>query len=528
MKDLFKKYKILILLAVISIIGVALFFYRFNQSPPCLNADEVSFSYDAYSILKTGRDQYGNFMPLRFKSFGDFKLPLLTYLSVPFIEIFGLNIYGVRLVNFPFIIIFPFIIYLLAKEFFDSEIIALLSSFLINFAPGIITLSRQEHEGFTTLFFITLATLFFVKLVKKERLKYYLGFFTFLIIALFSYHSSRIWAGFFILASAFFVYKKKLSKLGFIALFSLVLLFSVTDVIYYPTRLKSLLFTSNPGFADKTGEFQGEGGSRLIYNKLTVASKDLVYEYIKYFSPQFMVTTGDQNVRFGYPGMSPITPVEYVFIFIGIYYLFKNKEKWRFLLIAIFLFAPLSASLSWAEASVTRSVFIFVPTLLISSYGIINLSKNKKIVFALIAFVYLYFAFYSWDLYLNHYPKRAYVVRAWQCGYKELMDYVKDNYNRFDKFYITRRNGQPYIFFLYYLKYSPQKYQSQAQLSSPDKFGFGQVDGFDKFEFNSPTGKVKNSVIIGYPEEFDQSERASLKQIKIIGTETIFLIKEVK
>ena len=84
-----------------------------NVSPPALNADEVTNAYDAYSILKTGKDQYGNFMPLRFKSFGDYKLPLLTYLAIPFIKIFGLTETGIRMVNFPFVLFFPIVFNLL-------------------------------------------------------------------------------------------------------------------------------------------------------------------------------------------------------------------------------------------------------------------------------------------------------------------------------------------------------------------------------------------------------------------------------
>jgi len=83
-----KKYWPIILVFLISLLSVSLFLYKLTSSPPCLNADEAANGYDAYSILKTGKDQYGNFLPLRFESFGDYKLPLLTYIAIPFIKIF--------------------------------------------------------------------------------------------------------------------------------------------------------------------------------------------------------------------------------------------------------------------------------------------------------------------------------------------------------------------------------------------------------------------------------------------------------
>ena len=133
--------------------------------------------------------------------------------------------------------------------------------------------------------------------------------------------------------------------------------------------------------------------------------------------------------------------------------------------------------------------------------------------------LYFVMAIYNWDFYLNHYPKRMIVVRAWQSGYKELGEYVKENYNRFDKFYITEKNGQPYIFLLFYLQYPPKKYQKESSLSSVDQYGYGQVEKFDKFIFKLPSGKQpKNSVVIGYPDDFTDTEKNNLKAIKLIST----------
>ena len=53
--------------------------------PPSLNWDEVSLGYDAYSLLKTGRDQWGIPLPVIFRAFGDYKLPVYEYLAVPFV-----------------------------------------------------------------------------------------------------------------------------------------------------------------------------------------------------------------------------------------------------------------------------------------------------------------------------------------------------------------------------------------------------------------------------------------------------------
>src|SRR5258708_7789115 len=88
-----------IIILVITLIGGFLRFYKMTENPPSLTGDEISFGYSAYSILKTGRDEFGKFMPLTFKSVGDYKNPLPAYLMIIPIKFFGLNDFSVRLQN---------------------------------------------------------------------------------------------------------------------------------------------------------------------------------------------------------------------------------------------------------------------------------------------------------------------------------------------------------------------------------------------------------------------------------------------
>jgi len=135
---------------------------------------------------------------------------------------------------------------------------------------------------------------------------------------------------------------------------------------------------------------------------------------------------------------------------------------------------------------------------------------------------YAFFQYYSWDYYFSHYQNKPQAISSWQCGYKELVQYVKDNYNQYDKFYITDRHGQPYIFFLYYWPFDPASYQKQAKISGPDKYGFGQIAKFDKFEFHFVYDpKLKRSVFVGYPESFNEAPPEVLAKIKKIVNESI-------
>ncbi len=202
------------------------------------------------------------------------------------------------------------------------------------------------------------------------------------------------------------------------------------------------------------------------------------------------------------------------------------------MILVSFVLAPLTASLSWAGLSITRSLPLVVLVNVIAGYGFINLVDSvthkvpKKLFFVAVLLIYFIFCFYSWDFYYNHYPRRAMVVRAWQCGNREMANYVKNNYQKKDSFYITKKNGQPYIFLLFYLNYPPDKYRKQAHLSPADNMGFGQVESFDKFNFNFHYDpKAKKTVSIGYPDDFGGLTFGSdnLKKIKI-NTEEVFWI----
>ena len=528
-------------LAVIIGISVLLNVYQQPVSPPCFNADEAAFSYNAFSILKTGRDEYGAFLPLRLKSFGDYKMPLLTYLSIPFIAVMGLNEGSAVMINHLLSALFPIIVFLLIRELTKKDIPSLLGALLVSTSLGLHIVGRHVHEAYLGAFMITLTTWLFLRLLRKTTWKNAASFSISLLLSLFAYQSNRIFALYFGLAAGTYIVAGQMKTRrtrGMIlaAVVAVFLLFEVTDIIYKPARVNNLVFFNNAGYGLKIAELRGEGGPRIFYNKLVYGIQTVILEHATYFSPQFLAQNGDANYRFGYPEMPPMTIVEYACALIGFYYIFRRKEPWRFFVSGLVLIAPLSASLSWAHDSLTRPLFLFVPVLSIAGYGLYHLFNdlrpNRLAVAGLIGTVVLgelYFQFFSWDFYLNHYPKRAIVARSWQCGYRGLSDYIKSTYDKTGRYYITKKNGEPYIMMLFYLQYPPAQYQRQAQLSTPDEYGFGQVERFDKFDFNFKIPKDGPAAVIGYPDDFSGTGITEQNVRKVRqGNEDIFWIYEVK
>ena len=114
-KDLF-----FILLGIV-LISSFLRLYHLQSVPPQPTVDEVSIGWNAYSILKTGADEYGNKFPVLLRAYDDWRPALYTYMVVPFVSIFGLDVFAVRLPSVILSILTIFAVYFLVKELFKES-----------------------------------------------------------------------------------------------------------------------------------------------------------------------------------------------------------------------------------------------------------------------------------------------------------------------------------------------------------------------------------------------------------------------
>jgi 4-amino-4-deoxy-L-arabinose transferase-like glycosyltransferase len=474
---------------------------------------------------------------MRLRSFEDFKLPLYTYLSVPFVAVMGLNDLSIRIVNIILGVSLVPLMFLVAYQLFKNKYVALIASFLVAQTPWVYILTRHAHEGVAAAFCLLLALYFLLKFKENQKIRELIFVNIFAFLASFSYQSGRIFLFFFVIYQIYlciFETKKRFTKengIRFIMPFIVLLLAIIPDMVYGVSRVANLLFIKSPGFSLRLVEYLNEHPFRPLHNKLWEAIREITDRYFTQISPDFFLINGDKNWRFGYAHLGLITPIEFILFFVGIFFLFKNKVKHKEILLLLLAIAPIGNALTWQEQSLIRTYFMIFPMILVIAYGIFygfrSLATQKlKIVVSFLAVGGMYFyLFNNWDMYFFHYPKRAAVTVAWQCGYKELADYVKNN-TTMEHFVITDRLGQPYIFLLYYLHYDPTDYQSQAKMTAPDKYGFGQVEKFDKYEFKFRYDPhMKKTAFIGYPDEFAGNHLIPTKKI-IFNGENVFWIYE--
>ncbi|KKR51661.1 MAG: hypothetical protein UT88_C0033G0011 [Candidatus Woesebacteria bacterium GW2011_GWD2_40_19] len=120
-----------VILGLIVALAFFLRIYKVTSIPPSLNWDEVSIGYNAYSILKTSKDEWGVKFPLNFKSYGEYKLPAQIYASIPGIAVFGLNEFGVRITPVIYGVFFW------SRKLLEKGRCPLCRPFCLRFHPGI-------------------------------------------------------------------------------------------------------------------------------------------------------------------------------------------------------------------------------------------------------------------------------------------------------------------------------------------------------------------------------------------------------
>ncbi len=546
------KYLIPILFISVIVIAALLRFWQLGNVPVSLDWDEASWGYNAYSIIETGRDEYGKRLPIVIQSLNDYKPALYMYLVIPMIYIFGLTDFAVRFPNALFGVFAVIITYFLVKELLGRRSIALLSSFLLAVSPWAVQFSRYAHEGTIGLTFNLLMALFFLKGLKKPKFMLFSALFAG--ISIYSYQNQKAFVPLFglVLLISFFRQFLKLPKKYIIYSF-LVGLIVVLPMVFYiiatPNSLTRATGSSilkgpsgvlNQQFYPRRGLDDIERGDivgKIKDNRRVVYAKAIVGNYLSHFDPNFLFVKSENIGRHSPPGMGHLYLIELPFFLIGLYFLvFGRYKKNVKIFIYLWMFvSPIAAAFTWDVPNSGRTLN-FLPTFqIIVAIGIISFYtwlKNLKIKSALknlTIWVIAVFAAFNFVYYLNQYfVQYNYFSSAdFQYGYNEIIPEVQKLYPNYEKIIVSNEKplDQSYIFFLYNLKYPPNLYQAKAT-----KGEYKTFHSFDKYEFSEIRAKdwlrsSKSELFVNSSDNFPkQAERYILKEIKFLNGETAIYI----
>ncbi len=535
-------------LLLIFLIAGVLRFFQLDTLPPSLEWDEVATGYDAYSILKTGKDQYGNFLPLTFRSLDDYKPPLYTYMTALSISVFGWNDFAVR---FPAAFLGTLAVistFFLTQALFNKRKLSLITALLLAISPWDVLFCRLGLETNCTIFFTTSGVWLFLQGLKHPKLliisALFFGF------DLYLYHNARVFIP-LLGIGLIIIYRRELWHQKFYTAISLVILsvflirlIPIVSSIQGQMRFKGTsifnsavpleIATAKQEYSERR-EVDEQNGiglfGKAFHNVYVMYSLRIFENYLTHFNPAFWLFT-DDNPRHHMPEMGIIYFIELPLLLIGFYFLFKEKNKQGVMLIVLwFLLAPVASSVTLDVPHALRSE-IFLPVIqIVAAIAMVSLGTkfksllSRKVYFGVLSVVYLVSVSFFLHKYLFHYSRET--SQFWQYGRKEAVNLTEQLKSDYEKVVISPRIDQAYIFWLYHSKYDPGSYQRQGGTISG---GWAENrNRFDKYEFHElETDKRRSGekvLFVGLPKDFSPDATILKKIYYLNGEEAIWVVK---
>lgn len=382
-----------ILLIIVLVLAFALRVVDISNNPPAMYGDELTMVLDVNSILHTGYDQTGKFLPLNF-SMGGGRPVGYGYLSIPFVAIFGTTELGIRFLSILSGVGLVWGIYYIGKKLFSKKL-GLVAAGIMAINPWDISLSRGGFETHLALFLSVLGTIFFLEGNRKKWF-YVLSILSFG-LAINTYSTYKLTIPIFTILLLWFInFKKEVLKIRNTLPFVVTIFIGV---LFFGLLVYGVFFGSAEGrflsinvFSqtdlqqklvqnineDVTASALPHNISKLINNKPLEYGGILIGNYLNHFSGDFLFLHGDGNPRHNMATLGEMYLVEIVTVFFGLFALakFASKKIGIFLLSWIAV-APLPTMLI-GQPHALRSSFMLPPLILISALGFLYIWDNFK------------------------------------------------------------------------------------------------------------------------------------------------------
>lgn len=519
-----------ILLGIIILIAVLARLPALNQFPNGFTGDEAQQGYTAYSILNSGRDEWGEVLPIFPRGFGDFKSPVYSYLTIPSVALFGLTVEAVRFPAAILGILTVLVVYFLSKELFNKKV-AFWSAFLLAISPWHIQISRTAFEANAGILFFSLGFLFFVKWLKNNKFLIWAALFWG--ITFYTYDAYKFFMVIFILSLLFF-YRQKIFKKINIFPGVILLIFILPIIINFSNsfvRASDVGITSSKiiegYFKNKIETPLPQNLDRFFDNKVYFLGNQFLNNYLSYFSPVFFFTDSRPDSSYlNFPYFPLLYPIELIFwLFAGLTF-FSQKLQHKGLLILWLLVAPLAASLATGSMNANRAPTFLPLTAIISGLGLVSLIDliKEKISFKkvkinevhlnLIIILILFCNFISFGyFYLIKLPQKPpYNLRY---GYDQVFQEINKIQNQYDQIVISKVFTEPQIFVAFYGEIDPKIFQKNAndwlRYEKAGRLYVDQLESwnlgkfyFEDVNWDKKESKRVNALVVSKPRDFPE------------------------
>jgi|GEM_PF-1266301 4-amino-4-deoxy-L-arabinose transferase-like glycosyltransferase len=485
------------ILGAIILVSLFLRFYQIDKNPRAMYGDGLTGAYDAYSILKTGHDQKGNFLPLVF-SLGGGRPGGYIYASVPFVALFGPNALASQMVSVLSGIGIVILLYLLGKRFL-SQGAGLSIAAIAAINPWQLSLSRGPFESHFALFLTLLGVYAFVRGLKAGW--WFLLFGLSFGLASQTYSTYRLtiplmtlllllWSQNFRLKAVFDYLKKPALMLSLIIIFASAILsvyltvsrgaedrFDIINIFKDP-NLRSVI--SQKVRDERLLDKLPPGSVNILHTPQLELLGILSENYFQNLLPDFLFLHGDGQVRHNPAEMGGFFWIDLILLIIGLVYLFRKDKRMLALLCGWILIAPTATSLV-GGAHALRSSLLLPPLLIVVGIGLWRLLKNYPKTNSLI----LLLLTTAFAIQLVIFLDRFYFVapqkhaRFWSYPAKEAVVLAQKNQAKFDFIFLSNDIDNMEFAYPAYTKLDPQlvirQNQNPAKIGEFKFFKYGNV-----------------------------------------------------
>ncbi|MCL5783745.1 MAG: glycosyltransferase family 39 protein [Patescibacteria group bacterium] len=504
------------------ILILAIFFRLYNLTavPVGFSENEAAVGYNAYSILKTGRDEESKFFPLTFRSFGDYKPPLQVYLTVPSLAIFGLDEFSVRIVPVFWGTLGVALIYFLAKLTFKSYFVGLIAALLLAVSPWHVQLSRFALPEVLSIDLLILEMLIFLLDFGKKRQLIILAIVQLLLLLS---HPAA-----FVVSLPLFLFwlvqnrKKLLRQYKLLGVIVLIVILSAGILTKNSLNYFYLhnAFFNEIGFDNKTNQLRGyvaEGNflpslGKVLQNKYVFLADQLTRNYFTGFDFYYLFSSAQIKDQYLVNDFGKFYSIELLLFFFGVYKLIKKPVSGSKYLVAGLFLSPLPMVFDRSPNFGQTIFFLIIPFYLLTAFGVFSLTRTLKIntrslaVMLALTTIFLTQVATFYHYYFIHYPLESSV--DWHYGYQQISNELKLFSDRYQHVIITDRTAiEPYVFFLFYQVYDPASYQKLNKERGGS--AFISTTAFGKYEFRSinwdKDQNLTNTLMVGYDKEIPDS-----------------------
>jgi len=437
-------FKTVLLLAIIIFLGLFLRIINLDSNPAGFFCDEASIGYNAYSLLKTGKDEYNVSWPIFFRAFGEYKSPILIYSAMVPIHFLGLSEEAVRLTSAFYGVLSILAIYLFTSRL-GRKRIALIAALFLAISPWHIHFSRVSLEGLMSFVFFTTMGAYFWLIFRKENRKFFMAIFSFA-LALYSYFPARLFIPLFCGTLAFLARKQLWQNKRELFLGCLLVL-----VLISPLAIHT---------------FFGPGLARWQQVAAKKSPLDLFKLYWDHFSFDFLFFLGDASfpgqfiTRHSLARHGELFLIQVPFLIIGLATLLRKRSLAREVIAPWLLFYPVGTIFTQAPGpQSTRSIIGVVPLQIVSAMGVgifFNWLKKKTKKKLALNFVKaavclaVVFSFVNYLFAYKNYPFYSADYWGWQYGPKPIMNYFLKASVHYDELIMTNSFNAPQIFLRFY------------------------------------------------------------------------------